>query len=124
MKKLILLCIVMSLMTAACKKDDNGDSCNCDTDHTCINNICVLKCDAENWGEIFVSNLQEDPYSFYINGAYKGQVSAYGYLLFQKQASGAVVLKAEQVSGYLFYPTIYENSLNVNDCNRLTWILN
>lgn len=73
-------------------------------------------CQTNNTATVNFNNSSSNPYYCYINGANRGTVSGNSSRDFTVSA-GANALKAEQVSGYLLYPTVVNRSANPSACS-------
>lgn len=111
MKTKLTLAFFLSifLMMAGCKKDNqqpgNGNGSTVVTT-----------------GTVYFKNSQSDPYKIYIDNVYQFTVSA-GATSSAYTVTGGVTyqIKAEQASGYTFYPTVYTGSVNVGSGGTTTW---
>lgn len=103
MKKLSLLFIAVIAIFTSCQKEDTRPDC-----------------EKNNWGSFRVDSYLDDPYNVYVDGAYKGQVSAYGDVTYDKISSGTHATKYVQASGYVITPTEYTLSVNISDCSTFT----
>lgn len=116
MKKTILSLVMASfIMIAGCKKENSGPNNGSGSNGT--NNPPPV-----TTGTIYFKNTQSDPYKIYVDGYYKLTVSA------GQTSSGYTVdsgvtynIKAEQASGYIFYPTVYTGTAYTNPGGSVTW---
>ena len=89
----------------------------------CVQEDTRPDCEKNDWGTVEIDSYLDDPYKVYIDGMYKGRVTAYGLVDFSNVSSGSRTIKLVQESGYTFYPTEYTYSASVSDCNTSTVIL-
>ena len=109
MKSNLLLCIVL-LTTCfgiiSCDKDDESKP----------------ECELNQTGTIAISNNSSNPYDIYIDDQFEMRLS--GNNISQKirilEGNGRK-LYAEQVSGYVLYPTERTNYFNVVRCSDYSW---
>lgn len=71
-------------------------------------------------GTVRFSNNSSNPYILYINGQSKGEYSGGSWRNVDLE-EGTYTLKAEQVSGYLLFPTIKNGQLKVDAGDYLEW---
>lgn len=111
MKQHLLVVITLIIISiSSCKKDDSTNPAN------------QPDCEKNNYGYLTVSNTADDPYDIYVNGAYKGPVQAHSIKqnIVVYQANG-VFLRAEQTTGYVFYPTVRTSTVNIIECSTYSW---
>ncbi len=93
----IFLLICCIALTVGCSKDDFGS------------------------GSVKFINKSFNPYRLSINGASKGEISGNSSRIFELDA-GTYSFKAEQVSGYILYPTVKEEpGIKVRRDDFLEW---
>jgi len=97
-KILFLTLIIVSLL--ACSKDETEGCTKAQVRFTCISN---------------------NPYSLYIDGVYKTQVNGNSFVNYYL-SEGNHTYKAEQVSGYILYPTVRNTTAYVTGCVDSEWI--
>lgn len=103
MKKFVLIGLILSVISlVSCNKETGPD------------------CEVNNWGYLTVDSYFDDPYDVYIDGAYKGTVSAFGVVTYGNISSGTHATEYRQASGFLFTPDVYTLSINISDCNTET----
>jgi hypothetical protein len=89
---------------------------------SCSKSETLKPCEVDKTGTIIVSNSSSNPYNVYVDGAFKLQLA--GGTISQKitltEGNGRQ-LYAEQVSGFLFYPTTKTTNFNVVRCTDYSW---
>jgi hypothetical protein len=97
--------LILFLLIVSCAKENNQPSCE------------VYKT-----GTITISNSSSNPYKIYIDGVFQIQLSggSISQELEINEGNGRE-LYAVQVSGYLFYPTEKQTTLNVVRCSSYNW---
>ncbi len=112
MKHFFNFAMLFALLTtvSACKKEDPNNP----------NSPSAPACQKNNWGTLAVDNYFKDPYKVYLDGAYKGTVSAYGYTEYSSISAKTYSTKYVQASGYVFYPTEYTKSVTIAKCYKTT----
>lgn len=79
-------------------------------------------CEVNKTGTVTISNSSTNPYDIYIDNVYKGRLA--GGTISQKitvDEGNGREFYAEQVSGYLLYPTTKRSTTNVIRCTDYTW---
>ena len=101
MKKIIYLSFLLFtfLFISSCKKD-------------------IIVCPT---GKIRISSNSTNPYNIYINGAFKVKLEGNKSVDYDLP-EGEYTLKAEQISGYLLYPTIKTEKISIFGCKEVQWI--
>lgn len=101
MKRLsvILLSIIM-LAAIGCSKDET---------------------EMETKGKIRFTCTSDNPYKAYIDGSYKGNIPGNSFDEFYVDP-GSHTCKVEQVSGYVFYPTVQTCNINVTAGNEYEFV--
>jgi hypothetical protein len=112
MKNIFLAATFFAILTTvtSCKKDDPNNP----------NSPNAPSCQKNNWGSLAVDNYLKDPYKVYLDGAYKGTVSAYGYTEYSNLSAKTYSTKYVQASGYVFYPTEFTKSVTITKCYKTT----
>lgn len=77
-------------------------------------------CEIMNTGYVTVYNSSNNPYELYVDN-YRNVEIAGGFSHEAIVSPGVRSFKLVQKSGYLFTPTIYETSITVKQCERLSW---
>jgi len=77
-------------------------------------------CEANEYGWIKFSCTSNYSYDLYINGTFKERIPGRTSLTYKLNA-GTYNCRVEQVSGYIFYPTIESKSIKVESCYTTTW---
>ncbi len=105
MKKLLLL--LPFLVLFGCEEKDNR-----------------TKCQRENIGYIAFKNDTDDAYDIWIDNKHYKQQPANSYTTyFQEFSAGKVYyVKAVQVSGYVFKPSVYNYKITLNQCDE-KWVI-
>lgn len=107
MKKvvLVLLAIISITIVNSCKKETTKPTCETD-----------------KYATITISNSSTNPYNIYIDGVFKMQLNGGSISTEIKINEGnSRKLYAEQVSGYLLYPTKKTEYFNVLRCSDYGW---
>lgn len=86
----------------------------------CISLATGCSKDEFGTGSVKFINKSTNPYKLSINGASKGEISGGSSRIFDLDA-GTYALKAEQVSGYILYPTVKEGQITVRRDDILEW---
>lgn len=89
---------------------------------SCSESEKLEPCEVNRTGTITVSNSSSNPYNVYVDGVFKIQLA--GGSISQKitiSEGNGRQLYAEQVSGYLFYPTTKTSTFNVVRCTDYSW---
>jgi PKD repeat protein len=86
-----------------------------------IKNIKVYSdCETNQYGWIKFNCTSNNSYDLYINNVFQQRLAAHTATTY-KLDNGTYTCRVEQVSGYIFYPTIETKSINVASCNTVTW---
>ncbi len=107
MKKLFFLLFLLSI----------GIFQSCDS-----SNDNLEPCEVNKTGTLTISNSSSNPYDVYIDNVFKGRLA--GGTISQKitvDEGNGRVFYAEQVSGYLLFPTTKTSTTNIIRCNDYTW---
>jgi len=99
MKKITLAACIAATALTACTKDSK----------TCIDGDVRFTCTSDN------------PYRYYIDGVLTGTLNGHTFAD-HKLSKGTHNLKAEQVSGYVLYPTVRELTISVQGCDSKEFI--
>jgi len=100
MKKILLL-LAATATLAACEKDSKNSSCAT--------------------GKIRITNTSKNPYNVYVNGNYKTQMQG-GTFSEYDYPKGHYAMKAEQVSGYVLYPTVATATIDISGCDSKEFV--
>ena len=79
---------------------------------------CESKCEIDDTAEITIDNNTNDGLSIQFNGSAVGSVSGNKTESFTTDA-GPVYVVCTQTSGYLFYPTIWSESVILEACEDI-----
>jgi hypothetical protein len=106
MKKLAILFSAILLISSCAKNDADNQP----------------DCERNNYGYLTVSNSSNNPYDVYVSGLFVRRVQGNSVVqnIVVYQGNG-ITLRAEQVSGYVFYPTIVTTSGNFIECSTYSW---
>ena len=105
MKKIMIIAFC-AILFAFCAKDEPA----------------VADCEVKKTGNLIVSNSSSDSYRIFVRGVDKGILEGKKILTIENIAEGnSVAVKAEQVTGFIFFPTIKEGSVNVLRCSNYSW---
>jgi|GEM_PF-1277811 len=102
--KFKIIFFLLTFFVASCSKDDDsggGGGGGCTT------------------AEVRLVNNSSNPYYVYVNGSYNTTMQGNTFIDYTWN-EGYYNIKVEQVSGYLFYPTIKETSFNLIACQDRT----
>lgn len=102
----ILLVITLSVFSSCTKEDAEQ-----------------IECEGENIGYLTITNTSENPYKIYIDGTLTFTLDGNTFIDDHKISVGVHKLKAEQESGFLFYPTIVEETFSFGQCEKLGWVI-
>ena len=80
----------------------------------------LLGCTKDDTGTLKIRNNSTDTYKISINGASKGEFSSKEWRNFYLDA-GSYTLKAEQVTGFILFPTIKNGQINLSSGESLEW---
>ena len=97
------LVVISTIAIFSCKKEDTRPDC-----------------EKNNWGSLEVDSWLDDPYSVYIDNAYKGTVAGWGNVTYNNISSGTHATKYIQNSGYILTPTTYTLSVTITQCQTST----
>lgn len=81
-----------------------------------------LECETENIGYITITCTSDNPYNVYIDGVFEFQLPGNTFRDDYEVSAGTHTLKAEQVSGYILYPTIREITVSISHCDKRSWV--
>lgn len=95
MRKIFLLLSIVSILFIGCEKDESENCTKAKARFTCTS---------------------VNPYYLYIDGVFEGTIQGKTYYEMNLTA-GFHYWKLEQVSGYLVYPTVINDSRTVTGCN-------
>ena len=88
---------------------------------TITNPTTAPPCEVNNTAEITVHMTGTDnPYSFYLDGVWKGSISGGASRTFTVSA-GSHSIKVEQESGFVFTPTIVTDTQFFDECEQWAW---
>lgn len=74
------------------------------------------QCEINHTGSLILSNYQDDPYKVFVNGVDFGILQPNQTSSEHQVASGTVVIRFVQQSGYLVYATVYEWNVSIEQC--------
>lgn len=97
--------------SCVCPQGFSGSSCENNNNPACVQN---------NTGTVVFSCWSNNPYDCYVNGSYVGRVGGNSTLSVNRTA-GFVSVKTIQVSGYVFTPSEFTGSGNLQQCGTLTF---
>ena len=73
-----------------------------------------------NYGEVRFTNTSSNPYNLFLDGTFESEIPGNTFIelnIFEGQHTAQV----EQVSGFLLFPTIVTETLNVYGCEQGEW---
>jgi len=103
--KLKILAFLFSLVLFSCSKDDDDGGGG-------GGNPCTT-------ADVRIVNNSSNPYYLYVNGSYNSSLQGNTFTDLTLN-EGGYNFKVEQISGFLFYPTIKEWSINLVGCQDRT----
>lgn len=86
--------------------------------------LAFVGCEKESTcttGTVRFTSTSTNPYNLYIDGVFKKQIPGNTFSEFDL-TEGSHQVKAEQVSGFVLFPTIKEGTISVFGCKELEWI--
>lgn len=106
MRKTILTSVLAVIMLAGCKKDEPQAP--------------LTECQKENIGYIAFYNNSNDAYDIWIDKDYLKQQPGNSYTknYYKLPAGRAYSIKVQQVSGYIFTPTVKTYNVTINQCDE------
>ncbi|MCB9282938.1 MAG: hypothetical protein H6563_02605 [Lewinellaceae bacterium] len=90
--------ILTALLTTACQKEEE----------------CLT-------GKVRFTNTSSNPYNLFIDGSFEIQMPGNSFRELDL-LEGQHAARVEQVSGYILYPTIVNQTLNVFGCQEIEWV--
>lgn len=80
------------------------------------------ECQKENAGYFAFDNNSKDAYDIFVNGTYYKQMPGNTYTTkwIKYPAGKSYTIKVQQVSGYLFTPTVKSYNVTLNQCDEKT----
>jgi len=89
---------------------------------SCDSSELLEPCETQKFGTIIISNNGSNPYNVYVDNQFiiqlgSGQISTE----IELQEGNNRELYAEQVTGYILFPTTRTTSLNVVRCSNYSW---
>lgn len=105
MRKTILISLLAVFMLAGCQKEEPAP---------------LTECQKENIGYIAFFNNSDDAYDIWINNDYLKQQPGNSYTKnwYKLKAGRAYTIKVQQVSGYIFSPTVKTYNVTMNQCDE------
>ncbi|MBK8442071.1 MAG: hypothetical protein IPL35_01060 [Sphingobacteriales bacterium] len=104
---ILFLFLVATTFNFGCNKDDDDNGGT-------NNSGCTLV-------PMRFTNTSDNPYNLFIDGTFKKQMSGNTEIVYELE-KGVHTAKAEQVSGYVFYPTIVNKNFTLSSCQEQGWI--
>lgn len=80
----------------------------------------LMGCTKDETGTVRFKNNSSNPYELFINGESKGEFSGGTWRNFYLDP-GVYTLKAEQVSGFVLFPTVKNGQITVESGESLEW---
>jgi hypothetical protein len=77
-------------------------------------------CQVNNLGTLKVKNNMNHPYDVFVNSAYRGTVPSKGERSYDDLTAGTYSVYYEQSSGYILYPTTFNQSVTIVRCRVFT----
>lgn len=81
-----------------------------------------MECERDNVGYITITNTSDNPYNVYLDNTYVFKLQGNTFKDDYAVSAGSHTFKAEQVSGYVLYPTVKEGTLTVAQCDKISWV--
>lgn len=105
MKRTLFICMVaMATLFAGCDKDQLKDQ-----------DDLRPACEKNNTGTLMLRSLQDDHYELFIDGVSRGSIAP-GATATIDLSAGYHALRTEQINGWLFFPTIFDDSVVIGQC--------
>ncbi len=83
--------------------------CSCNKEDECLD------------ATVRFTNTSDHPYNLFIDGAFQKEIT--GNSFFELDLlEGEHSARAEQVSGFILFPTVKETTLNVFGCQEVGWV--
>jgi hypothetical protein len=101
MKKLVLFLAFALAFSFGCKKDNLQD------------------CEVNKTGSLKVLNYSQNPYKIFVDGVFWGNVAGNSNILIDVVGAGIKDIKAEQISGFILFPTTFQNNVTITSCNTM-----
>jgi hypothetical protein len=112
--KILFITIISTLMLSACKKDNQQPNNG--------NGTSGGNNPASTTGTLYFKNTQVDPYTIYLDGTNIGVLASGATTQGYTVTSGiSHSVKAEQYSGYVFYPDVYTGTATLSTGGSVTW---
>lgn len=89
-----------------------------------LSTLLSTSCNQEDdcfMGTVRFTNTSNNPYRIYLNGDYEMQLPGNTFTEIEL-IEGSYNLKAEQVSGYILYPTVKQTELHIFGCDEKEWV--
>ena len=81
-----------------------------------------IECESEDIGYMTITNTSENPYKVSIDGVFAFSLEGNTFKDDYELSSGYHGFKAEQISGYLIYPTVVEFNQTIVQCEKRSWV--
>ncbi len=104
MKKLFFPLLLL-LLSSACQKESTDQQEPPKAD-----------CEESNYGWIKIKNGSTDPVKVWLDGSYYGQLSVGETGSASRQNVGLIHVQAEQASGYIFTPDVWDFYMDAEQC--------
>ena len=88
--------------------------------YTFLSLALLAGCTKNDTGTVRFSNSSSNPYELFINGESKGEFAGGSWRNFDLDA-GTYNLKAEQISGFILFPTVKNGEIVVSGGDFLEW---
>lgn len=126
------LYLTMFFLLSGCAKDP-CEKAVCLNGGYCLNGSCICTggysgkncevdpvpaCQTYHYGSLRIANNHLDYYNVYVGGVYKGNTLT--SITVDNLQSGYYPIRAEQTTGYVLYPTVYNGGATVQDCMLTT----
>lgn len=81
-----------------------------------------MECESQDIGYVTITNTSENPYKVSIDGSFVFNLEGNTFKDDYELSSGSHTFKAEQISGYLVYPTVREATEDIGQCDKKSWV--
>jgi len=81
-----------------------------------------LECESEDIGYVTITSTSDNPYDVYLDGELIFRLQGNSFKDDYEISTGTHILKTEQVSGYILYPTVREKEIVIAQCEKQSWV--
>jgi hypothetical protein len=105
-KRFFLSIFILSILSISCSKEEAER----------------LECESQDISYLIINNESDNPYDIYLNGNLVMRMAGKSFVDDYELDAGSNTLRAEQVEGYLIYPTIVEETFVMSQCQTQNWV--